>query len=1050
MRLVTFEKLVDLQKSPDKIRNICILAHVDHGKTTLADSLVASNGIISQRLAGKLRYMDSRKDEQERGITMKSSSIALYHHRDPDDFLVNLIDSPGHVDFSTEVTTAVRLCDGAVVVVDVVEGVCAQTIVALRHAWEEDIKPILVLNKLDRIILELKFTPLDAYIHLTQILERVNAVMAELLVTDIGKGFNIPSRKSRSRGTSTSTSISEDTIITEHNIKDWSTGLDDVDDSQLYFAPEHGNVVFACALDGWGFRISDFAKIFSKKLGFNETVLNATLWGNYYINTKLKRIMKGAQEKAKKPLFVQLVLENIWAMYEAVAVRKDKEMVLKIVNNLNLQIHPRELKPTDPKLVLYAIMIKWLPLSTALLDTICEKLPSPLELTDKKVERLMFSHARKFAALPKRSQELKEFFLNCNSSDDAPVIIFVSKMVAVESKSLPENRPKILSYEEIAARREQAKQRLAEKNAKQLEERSESNGDTSPNYCLTSENKDDNDNNVVNETISEDADVFIAFARVYSGTVKKGCKLYILGPRYDPVDGGTKFKDAEVDPKHTLKDLPLGQHVTVSEIKSLYQLMGRELEMLQEVPAGNICDLNLISVPILRVAIEPVRTSDMARLVNGMKLLNQADPCVQTLVQESGEHVLVTAGEVHLQRCIDDLRERFAKVEVTVSKPIVPFRETIIDPPKMDMVNELVENHPSSGGHDAKKYSQEHESELIVQATSNKKCTIKLRAKPLPNRVTELLENSINLITVLKESENTKIDILSESILKDIVDLKENLRGEFQKEGWDEETVNQIWSFGPKRCGPNLLINKVPGYNCRGVWPRTTTSENSNQYSATLDAFYSNFVNGFQLATLAGPLCEEPMSGVAFIVEDWLMDSEATDDSMNHPFGPFSGQLMSCVRDACRKSFQTQAQRLKVAMYSCSIQVNGEVLGKLYAVLGKRCGRILHGDLQEGSANFEVTALLPVIESFDFANEVRQQTSGLALPQLVFCGWEVLEIDPFWQPTTEEEYLHFGEKADTENRARKYMNAVRKRKGLRVEEKTVEFAEKQRTLTRNK
>lgn len=114
--------------------------------------------------------MDSRKDEQERGITMKSSAIALLHSFNNKDHLINLIDSPGHVDFSSEVSTAVRLCDGAIVIVDVVEGVCPQTIVSLRQAWIEHIKPILVLNKIDRYILELKLSPLDAYYKIMQVL----------------------------------------------------------------------------------------------------------------------------------------------------------------------------------------------------------------------------------------------------------------------------------------------------------------------------------------------------------------------------------------------------------------------------------------------------------------------------------------------------------------------------------------------------------------------------------------------------------------------------------------------------------------------------------------------------------------------------------------------------------------------------------------------------------------------------------------------------------------------------------------------------------------
>jgi len=232
MPVVEGSDLVQLQRRRQHVRNICILAHVDHGKTTLADSLVASNGIISQRMAGKLRYMDNRADEQERGITMKSSSISLYYQEAEEmagnpDYLINLIDSPGHVDFSSEVSTAVRLCDGAIVVVDVVEGVGPQTRACLKQIYEEQLKPVLVLNKLDRLILEKQMDPLDAYFHLTQVLEQVNAVLGSIFASDI---------------------LAREDITNKDN---YESALEEVDDSELYFSPSSGNVIFCSAYDGW-------------------------------------------------------------------------------------------------------------------------------------------------------------------------------------------------------------------------------------------------------------------------------------------------------------------------------------------------------------------------------------------------------------------------------------------------------------------------------------------------------------------------------------------------------------------------------------------------------------------------------------------------------------------------------------------------------------------------------------------------------------------------------------------------------------------------------
>lgn len=1115
MKRISVERIQQLQQRTRNIRNICILAHVDHGKTTLADSLVASNGIISQKLAGKLRYLDSRKDEQERGITMKSSAITLYYPKR--DLLVNLIDSPGHVDFTSEVMAAVRLCDGAVIVVDVVEGVCAQTKIALNLAWSENLKPLLVLNKMDRLILEKKMTPLDAYIHLQQILEQVNAVVGELFAADVLE------KTSNDTSVDNPSEKSDDALVF-----DWNSGLDDADDSTLYFTPELGNVVFASACDGWGFSTSQFARLYAEKLGMKKQVLEKTLWGDFYLNTKAKRILKGAQAKCKKPLFAQLILENIWEVYDAICCRRDKVAMEKIVKSLGVTLTARDVRHSDSRVQLQAVCSQWLPLADAFLE-MTMLIPSPAELPESRVESLMCPPSQSFESLPEDTRQLKKAFLDCSSRDEAPVIVCISKMVAVETKQLPENRTRLLSLEEIAQRREQARQRHAEQMA--LAASGQDFPGTLKNGHATS---------VVEEDTPQEKDddsTFIAFGRVFSGTLKCGQQVYVLGPKHDPA----KFleKAVTINPALRLKDLGPEEHVTVATVEKLYLLMGRELEKLDCVPAGNIlgiggleehvvrtatlsslvacapfADMRGPVTPILRVAIEPRRLADMGALVRGLKLLHQADPCVQVLLQETGEHVLLTAGEVHLERCLNDLTERFAKVEVNVSDPIVPFRETIVEPPKVDMVNEAIEDkNPVQKAPKDDADDDVAEDGTVTIFTPNRQVTIKLRAEPLPQDVTELLEKHTSLIRDYDQALSSRSHKLPESLSKNIAELRKSLAHSFADAGWPKETMEQIWSLGPRRCGPNMLLNRVFGYKRAPVFqlgPHETIpaeldedsnvagvgalelcgicnigsgslqgkeglhrqsegnqkcendnseQEDTGQQTVTSPAslissgakvladYDHSFVSGFQLATLMGPLCQEPMMGVAFVVDQWSLDLSVEDPGA---YGPLSGQIISAVKEGCRRAFQAQPQRLLCAMYSCSIQVTSDALRKMYAVLGRRHGRVLGGDLREGSQMFQVTAVLPVVESMQFANEIRKQTSGLANPQLVFSHWEVVDVDPFWVPSTEEEYTHFGEKADTENRARKYMNAVRRRKGLPVSEKVVEHAEKQRTLSKKK
>ena len=153
------EQVLKIIKDKNQIRNFGVIAHVDHGKTTMSDSLLAHSGIIAPSAAGKALALDYMKEEQERGITIVQANVTLHYKQADNEYVINMIDTPGHVDFSGRVIRSLRAIDGAVVVCDAVEGIMTQTETVTRMSLEERVRPVLYINKIDRLIKELRLTP---------------------------------------------------------------------------------------------------------------------------------------------------------------------------------------------------------------------------------------------------------------------------------------------------------------------------------------------------------------------------------------------------------------------------------------------------------------------------------------------------------------------------------------------------------------------------------------------------------------------------------------------------------------------------------------------------------------------------------------------------------------------------------------------------------------------------------------------------------------------------------------------------------------------------
>lgn len=648
----TVDEIREIMDKKKNIRNMSVIAHVDHGKSTLTDSLVSKAGIIASAKAGETRFTDTRKDEQERCITIKSTAISLYYTLPEKDlphitqpreeglnsFLINLIDSPGHVDFSSEVTAALRVTDGALVVVDCVSGVCVQTETVLRQAIAERIKPVLFMNKMDLALLTLQLAPEELYQTFQRTVENVNVIIA-------------------------------------------TYGEDGGPMGEVMVDPAKGTVGFGSGLHGWAFTLKQFAELYSEKFKIEPAKLMKRLWGDQFYNPKDKKWSKEGGEGFVRG-FTQYILDPIYKVFDF-CMKKPKEEAIALAEKLGVKLTVDD-KDHQEKQLMKVIMRKWLPAGDALLQMITIHLPSPVTAQKYRMEMLYEGPHDDEAAIAVK---------NCDPK--GPLMMYISKMVPTSDKGR-----------------------------------------------------------------------FFAFGRVFSGCVATGMKARIMGPNFTP---GKK------------------EDLYVKTIQRTILMMGRYTEPIEDVPCGNVCGLvgvdqfivktGTISTyenahnmrvmkfsvsPVVRVAVECKNAADLPKLVEGLKRLAKSDPLVQCSIEESGEHIIAGAGELHLEICLKDLEEDHACIPIKVSEPVVSYRETV----------------------------SEESDRVCLSKSPNKHNRLYMKAVPMPDG----LADDIDKGEITPRGE-----------------VKERARYMAEKYDYDPTEARKIWCFGPEGTGANLVIDVTKG-----------------------------------------------------------------------------------------------------------------------------------------------------------------------------------------------------------------------------------------------
>ncbi|ODV92382.1 hypothetical protein CANCADRAFT_86108 [Tortispora caseinolytica NRRL Y-17796] len=474
----------------------------------------------------------------------------------------------------------------------------------------------------------------------------------------------------------------------------------------------------------------------------------------------------------------------------------------------------------------------------------------------------------------------------------------------------------------------------------------------------------------------DNTSIFLALGRVFSGEVTRGMKVRLISEDMTELDleDTVDYSVEELFLPGSRYKIPLdraGPGCLVLLGGSFVSTINKSCTIISSDWDDEIFGfkpLEFINEPLVKVSVEPVNLSELPKMIEGLRDLNKTFPSLQTRVEESGEHILLGSGELYMDCVLYSLRKIHARIDIKVSDPATRFAETVLDTSALQC--------------------------YAISPNGQNKLT--MIAEPLEPVIVNDIENH-----VIDSSWTSKA-----------------LAKHFQEQyGWDILAARSIWAFGPGTCGPNLL--------------QDDTLEIDGVNKKLLETCREYIQQGFQWATLEGPLVEEPMRNVRFK----LTNAEISDNALSRN----GGQIIPTSRRVAYISFLMATPALLEPIYSGHINGPEDMELPLRKIINKRRGMIIHKRPIPGTQLYYFNVHIPVIDSFGFEIDVRIATQGQASVLLVFEKWDIVPGDPLDKNSIVGDL----EVAEGTDLARDFMLKTRKRKGLSVEPNIAKYLDEE-------